>query len=455
MRSVLVLIPGLPRMVGGAAIVGQMAGIQLTGNFGYFNLLTTMLCIATLDVRSSLMTALRHPAVLIAPERALFTMVAVFIVMAAPVYLIFNSWFTYGFLEWPAFERLPRGPLRALLAVLRFVEPLRIVNSYGVFHASASPPVRWVTVVEGSDDGRSWKKYRYRFTQTDARSRPRFVAPHHPRLDHHTFYDAVGVDGTGYLHPVSLSNPYLFSPSPVLARAMQRVLDPGSPGARLFAESPFPDAAPRLARVGLYRFSRATREEHERSGSYWNVVPVGLHLPPTSLDPDVWKRWLPPPELFHFEAAGWRRHARSCRGITDAEMSAFWDDFLPFVKQTAAAIAAHDPYGWRRPCPCCRRRFGRRYTRQEVRTLQLTLGRLTMVLMARLEGVFSRPGGKLHARCGRISETGASRARPVYSTGRYRPGSVVAGARRLAARRFALALPCGTGGTMDYSEWRP
>jgi hypothetical protein len=127
---------------------------------------------------------------------------------------------------------------------------------------------------------------------------------------------------------------------------MQRLLSPGAPGTRLFAESPFPEGPPPLARVALYRFTSTTLEEHKQTGCYWNVMPVGLHLAPTPLNEDVWKRWMPPPELFHSEAPGWRRRARFCRGIDQVQLSVFWDDFLPFVKATAMAISPADPYSW-------------------------------------------------------------------------------------------------------------
>ena len=387
---VLVLLPGPARLVGGAAIVGQMVGIQLTGNFGYFNLMTAALCVCTLDITSTLVTALADPAALLTPARLPFTVVAAFTMLATPVYLIFNNWFTYGFLSWPAFERLPRGPLRALLALLRFVEPLHLVNSYGVFRPGTAPPLRWVTVFEGSRDGEAWQKYVYRYTMTDEASRPRYVAPHHPRLDHLTFYDAVGVDGTGYFYPVSFGNPYLLTPSSLLDRTMQRLIEPGSPGARLFASSPFQDAPPSLARVALYRFTPNTAEEQAQTGRHWNVKPVGLHIVPTGADQAVWDRWMPPPELFHAEAPRWRRLARTCRGIDDTQLAAFWDDFLPFVRHTAAGIAPDDPYGWQ-VLPALQCALRRRYTRDEVRQLQLTLGRLTVVLMARFDAVFSRP----------------------------------------------------------------
>lgn len=388
---VLVLVPGWPRLVGGAAIVGQMIGIQLTGNFGYFNLLTAALCVSTLDVTSSLFTGLSDPAALVTPARLPFTLVAAFVMIAAPVYIIFNSWFNYGFLGWPAFERLRPGPLRALLALLRFFEPLRLVNAYGVFHARPAPPQRWVTVVEGSrDGGRTWEKYRYRYTMTDEQSRPRFVAPHHPRLDHQSFYDAVGVDGSGYFQPMSFTNPYLFTPSSVLDRTMQRLLEPDSHAARLFAEVPFEDGPPRQARAALYRFTAKTPEEQARTGRHWDVIPIGLHIPPVGADARVWDRWMPPPELFHAESPGWRRRARFCRGVNEEQLRAFWDDFFPFVKETAAALSPEDPYAWHVLAPL-QRALRERYTRDEMREFQLTLARLTVVLMARLDAVFSRP----------------------------------------------------------------
>jgi hypothetical protein len=386
----LVLVPGPARLVGAIAILGQMLGIQLTGNFGYFNLLTAALCVSLLDIKSSLLTGLAQPADLITIAHLPFTVVAAYIVLATPVYLIFNSWFNYGFLYWPAFERLPHGPLRAWLALLRMFEPLRIVNTYGVFRASPAPPLRWVTVVEGSNDGVTWEKYRYRFTQTDEHSRPRFVAPHHPRLDHHTFYDAVGIDGTGYLHSVSLANPYLFTPSSVLDRTMQRLLDRGAPAAALFSTSPFADTPPKFARAALYRFTPNDRATQAQTGHHWSVMPVGLHLAPTEQDAEVWQRWMPPPELFHSEAAYWRRRARTCCGVEGKDLAVFWDDFLPFVKQAARDHSADDPFSWS-ALPSLQRALRQRYTRGEVRRFQLTLGRLAMVLMVRLEAIFSRP----------------------------------------------------------------
>lgn len=379
----LVLIPGPLRLIGGIGIVGQMIGIWVTGNFGYFNLLTIGLCISTLDLGSSVAAALANPAALVTPENLPLTLVAAFVVAALPFYIVLDSWFTYAFLAWPGLERLKPGPLRALFALFRAVEPLHIMNSYGVFHARGAPPVRWVTVVEGSEEGKAWKKYRYPFTMTDETSGPRFVAPHHPRLDHQTFYDGVGVDGSGFIQPIIFSNPYLFTPSMVLDRTVQRLFDPQSPVRTLFKEVPF-DRPPRFGRAMLYRFTPTAPDEEKATGRYWNVEPVGPHILPTEVDDEVWTRWMPPPELFHPEASRWRRRARVCTGVTAAEAAAFWDDFLPFVQETGK------PYAWTSLEPL-QQEIRRRWSRGEVRAFHLTLARLTMIVMARLEAVFSRP----------------------------------------------------------------
>src|SRR5262249_37714402 len=152
----------------------------------------------------------------------------------------------------------------------------------------------------------------------------------------------------------------------LLDRTMQRLVEPGSPGARLFADAPFTERPPSLARVALYRFTSTTPEELARTGQHWNVRPIGLHIVPTGPDPSVWEKWMPPPELFHHEAPRWRARARTCRGISAAELDAFWTDFLPFVKRTASAIAPGDPYSWQ-VLPQLQLALRQRYSRDEVR----------------------------------------------------------------------------------------
>jgi hypothetical protein len=50
----LVFFTGWPRLLAALVLVGLQAGIQLHGNFGYFNVLTALLCIPLLDQHASL-----------------------------------------------------------------------------------------------------------------------------------------------------------------------------------------------------------------------------------------------------------------------------------------------------------------------------------------------------------------------------------------------------------------
>lgn len=53
----LFFVPGPLRVLGGCATAGLMAGIAWSGNYGYFNVLTTVLCIPLLDHASTLLAA--------------------------------------------------------------------------------------------------------------------------------------------------------------------------------------------------------------------------------------------------------------------------------------------------------------------------------------------------------------------------------------------------------------
>jgi hypothetical protein len=47
-------------------------------------------------------------------------------------------------------------------------------------------------IVEGSDDGHSWKAYEFKHKPGEIHRRPDFVAPHQPRLDWQMWFAALG-----------------------------------------------------------------------------------------------------------------------------------------------------------------------------------------------------------------------------------------------------------------------
>ncbi len=390
----LVLFPGPTRLIGVAGIAGLMVGIQLSGNFGYFNLLTLVVCISCLD-HSSALTDVSLPG-LLAPEHLPFTLAFAVIVAASPAYVAVNNWLTYSFAEWPALARLRPGLLKTYLAFLRAITPLAMVQGYGVFSPRSAPPVRWLPVIQGSDDGETWKTFEYRFTTTHGRSTPPFIAPYQPRLDHMGHYETLGIDGTGYFAAISFSDPLRFTPAAMLDLTIQRLLEKDSPVLGLMGTNPFPEDPPRLMRVSVSRATQTTPKERASTGDWYHCTPAGPHIAATEHDPSVFDHWLPPPELFHFEAMRWRRRARTCDGVSAEDYAAFWDTFVPFIRETAAATAARtgqgpdSPFCWQN-LPGTVLALRGRFTREEVRAFHLTLARLTTAVLARLDAVFSRP----------------------------------------------------------------
>jgi hypothetical protein len=197
-----------------ALLVSLMIGIQLTGNWGFFNIGYILLCFCLLDTRASLFDLADAPwlAQLSQPSAiALHALLGVMFLTGVLMLVIGDSWIGRTFMHWPYDRWVWNRPwARALLGYLRFVAPLRLVNGYGVFPPNSAPPFRMVPLYEGSDDGETWKPYRYKYYPSDPHEPPpRVLAPHHPRIDMALFYASVCVhDGNFYGSYLGDGTPY-------------------------------------------------------------------------------------------------------------------------------------------------------------------------------------------------------------------------------------------------------
>jgi hypothetical protein len=253
--------PRRVRLVAGAALVGLQLLIILTGNYGFFNLLTLALCVLLLDDsawawprRAS--TPLAGPA----PPRGRWSP---WVLRPAVVVLTLLSLVPmFGVLRWPA-TRL--GPV-ALLYDL--VAPLRVVDSYGLFAVMTTE--RPEIIIEGSEDGVSWRPYEFRYKPGDLTRRPAFVAPHMPRLDWQMWFAALSDYGR---------EPWLLSFCRRLLQGTPEVLD-------LLEENPFPRAPPRFIRAVVYDYRFTDAATRRRTGAWWQREPRGLYCPILMLDGD-------------------------------------------------------------------------------------------------------------------------------------------------------------------------
>src|SRR5262249_43749327 len=80
---------------------------------------------------------------------------------------------------WPGFA----------LSLAQRAIPFRTVNHYGLFAVMTT--TRPEIILEGSDDATNWQPYDFKWKAGDVNRRPRFVAPHQPRLDWQMWFAAL------------------------------------------------------------------------------------------------------------------------------------------------------------------------------------------------------------------------------------------------------------------------
>ncbi len=229
-----------------ASFVGFQVLIAATGNYAFFNVLTIALCVFLAD--SAWLPRRWRPAA--APGEAPATLFgpwprAVLAPFATVVALVSALQFTEATLgiglPWPT----------PAIWLARAISPLRSVNSYGLFAVMTT--TRPEIVVEGSDDGETWRAYELRYKPGDVQRRPGFVAPHQPRLDWQMWFAALGgCDQSPWLRPL-----------------FQRLREGSPPVLGLLGSNPFPDRPPRYVRALLYDYHFADLDTHRRTGEWW------------------------------------------------------------------------------------------------------------------------------------------------------------------------------------------
>jgi len=257
----LIFGPRRCRHVACGGIVALQLLIAATGNYGFFNLLTIVLCLPLLedDFFPTRLRAIFAPPAGPAGyrgarswSRCLTLPVAAGIMLLSLMPFVQNCGLPAYWLAW-------------LTPVHRAVAPFRSVNSYGLFAVMTTR--RPEIIVEGSDDGRTWKPYEFRWKPGDPSRRPRFTGLHMPRLDWQMWFAALG----NYRQNSWFVN--------FLLRLLQ-----GSPEVlALLDRNPFPDGPPRYVRAVLYEYHFTDSATRRESGTWWQREPISLYCPIVSL----------------------------------------------------------------------------------------------------------------------------------------------------------------------------
>lgn len=240
------------RHAAAGALIALQVGIALTGNYGFFNLLSAALCLLALDDsfwgRFSLRPSRLSPCGTGRKIFSAYVAVAVLILSIVPLASSF---------------RRPMPWLEPLALVYERIAPFRTINGYGLFAVMTKE--RKEIIVQWSDDGFDWHDIAFKYKPGDVRRAPPWVAPYMPRLDWQMWFAALGD---------ARQNPWFVF-------MLQRLLE-GSPAvASLLDESSLPKNPPRFVRAMSddYRFTTFD----EKSGAWWRSEPAGIYGPEVSL----------------------------------------------------------------------------------------------------------------------------------------------------------------------------
>jgi hypothetical protein len=223
--------------------------ILLTGNYTFFNVLAIALCLFLFDDASF---AFRKKYAAPPPawsNRFVSAALLLFVMTASCIEL----------------AQMFGAPRTELDSILQVEEPYGLVNQYGLFAVMTT--TRPEIEIEGSNDGRNWQPYIFRYKAGPLNRAPGWVAPFQPRLDWQMWFAAL----SGYR-----DNPWF-------VRFLLQLLQGSRPVLALLERDPFGGVPPRHIRAMVYEYRFTSIEELRRTGNWWKRELKGAYFPPVSL----------------------------------------------------------------------------------------------------------------------------------------------------------------------------
>ncbi len=249
----LIFMPRRPRLLAFWGLIGFQIILFVSGNYAYFNLLALVICIPLLEdsqLRSWWPDSWSEP--ITSPVWALpfrkYALGTVCILVWVLTVISFGHIFN---IPWP----------RVVMVPANAVSSLRSFNSYGLF--AVMTPDRPEIILEGSQDGATWREYEFRYKVGNLSRRPAQIAPFHPRLDWQMWFAALGD----------------FRQNPWFVNLCVRLLQGSKPVLALLETNPFPENPPTMIRASLYVYRFTTRRERQETGHWWAREYKGLYCP--------------------------------------------------------------------------------------------------------------------------------------------------------------------------------
>ena len=227
------------RYIGCAALVLFDLLIILTGNYGFFNLLTIALCLLLLDdtvFARWLQTKGKKS------QASIFVLKKISLLKVGVMGLCIMLY---------AVPLLTKNHPSIYVYIAKAISPFHIFNSYGLFAVMTTS--RPEIIILGSNDKENWLPYEFKWKPGNLEKVPEFVAPHQPRLDWQMWFAA-------------LSN---YKRNPWLIHFMTRLLQDSPVVIALLGNNPFPDGPPKYVQAIVYDYQFTTSEIRNLDNSWW------------------------------------------------------------------------------------------------------------------------------------------------------------------------------------------
>ena len=250
------------RLAAAAIFAFFQVAILLTGNYGFFNWLTLLLCVPLLDDRVICFSRAKIPppanpsASARVSARWPWPVTLLLTALAVPMTLI-PFFRAMGVTQsWPP----------PVVWLYDWVQPWRSFNGYGLF--AVMTPTRPEIIVQGSADGQNWLDYQFKYKPGDLTRAPAFVAPYQPRLDWQMWFAALGGPGR---------DPWFYHFEYCL-------LQNSAPVLALLGPNPFPKVPPKYVRAQLYEYHFTDRATRRATGAWWRREWKGPYTQSLSLE---------------------------------------------------------------------------------------------------------------------------------------------------------------------------
>lgn len=150
-----------------------------------------------------------------------------------------------------------------------WLEPFRIANQYGLFERMTW--ARYEIEFQGSNDGKTWTAYPFRYKPQDVNKPPGIYAPYQPRFEWNMWFASLGS----------------WQANRWVVWTEERLLQNSPDVLQLFAYDPFPGSSPpKQVRTVIYQYWFTTPETKRKTGNWWRREEIGVYAPPLIVQPD-------------------------------------------------------------------------------------------------------------------------------------------------------------------------